>query len=81
MFVLSGRLSAEHIALLQRLLGAELDRHIALDLAQVDGVDDDGIGFLARCEANGVTLANCPAYIHEWIRMERSQSSPEGDER
>jgi hypothetical protein len=34
-------------------------------------VDQDAVTFLRRCEAGGVQLENCPAYIHEWINGER----------
>jgi hypothetical protein len=74
-FMLSGRISAEPIEVLKKLLGAEVDRPVVLDLTQVDGIDDDGVGFLVRCESRGMTLANCPAYIREWIRMEKTRSS------
>jgi hypothetical protein len=77
-FMLSGRISAEPIEVLKKLLGAEVDRPVVLDLTQVDGIDDDGVGFLVRCESRGMTLANCPAYIREWIRMEKTRSSLEG---
>jgi hypothetical protein len=32
------------------------------------------IAFLDRCEANGITLKNCPAYIREWIKGQRGES-------
>jgi hypothetical protein len=28
------------------------------------------LGFLARCEENGIRVENCPAYIREWILRE-----------
>jgi len=34
--------------------------------------DQDGINFLERCEAGGITLKNCPAYIREWIMSQKS---------
>ena len=74
-FTLSGRIKAARLAELHRLLETEADDQIiSLDLSEVKLVDRDVIGFLATCEANGVKLANCPAYIREWIEGEAAQS-------
>ncbi len=37
-------------------------------------VDQSAIRFLARCEADSVTLENCPAYIRDWIAAERRRN-------
>src|SRR5207244_1437634 len=29
------------------------------------------VGFLARCEAEGTPLENCPIYVRQWIVRER----------
>jgi hypothetical protein len=29
------------------------------------------MGFLARCEADGVKLENCAPYIREWLEREK----------
>jgi ABC-type transporter Mla MlaB component len=79
-FALSGRVSADHEAELQNLLDADAGRRIVLDLADVNRVDRDGIAILARCEAAGVTLANCPEYIHEWILTDRGSSGEDSDQ-
>jgi hypothetical protein len=42
-----------------------------LDLKDVSWVDRDVIGFLVRCEADGVKLENCPAYIREWMERDK----------
>ncbi|MGC1456445.1 MAG: hypothetical protein WA946_14775 [Nitrospirota bacterium] len=73
-FTLSGRIKAEDVAELQRLLEVEKQDHrIVLDLKEVKLVDRDTVRFLARCEANGTELENCPAYIREWIGREGSR--------
>jgi hypothetical protein len=36
-------------------------------------VGQDAITFLKRCEADGVTLENCPGYIREWITRQRAE--------
>jgi anti-anti-sigma regulatory factor len=73
-FTLSGRLKATGLAELQRLLECEADGHnLVLDLNEVKLVDRDVVSFLASCEAKGVNIANCPAYIREWIQKEAAQ--------
>ena len=67
-FKLSGRLDNEHIAELEALIGAEpKGRPIVLDLQDMTLTGEDGISFLARCEAANITLANCDPYVREWI--------------
>jgi hypothetical protein len=73
-FTLSGRIEAEDIEELRRLFELEsTGRKIALDLKDVTLVDRDGLKFLSDCEADGVDLENCPAYIREWIVRENKQ--------
>jgi hypothetical protein len=70
-FTLSGRIEAQDIDELHRLLELEgTDSHTALDLKDVTLVGRDAVKFLAACEADSVKLENCPAYIREWIRRE-----------
>ena len=67
-FALSGRIESEHLAELQRLIDEDAQRGtITLDLREVRLVDREAVEFLARSEANGVQLKNCPAYLREWI--------------
>ena len=69
---LSGRMNAENVGELETLVseGAE-GRRIVLDLSDLTLVDQDAVSFLKRCEADNITLKNCPAYIREWITRER----------
>lgn len=69
-FALSGRIRAEHVAELEALFDAE--ECITLDLKEVNLVDREAVRFLMRCEAAGVRIVNCPAYIREWILREQS---------
>jgi hypothetical protein len=65
-FALSGRIKAPALAELQKVLDSEADHHrVVLDLKEVN--------FLADCEAKCIKLANCPAYIREWIEKEEAQ--------
>jgi anti-anti-sigma regulatory factor len=74
-FNLIGRLDKEHVSEMEALIGAEgKDRQIILDLKDMTLTGQDGIGFLAQCEAAGVALANCDPYIREWITREGTES-------
>ena len=72
MFTLSGRIEKQAIAELRRLFELRTDyRDIVLDLKDVSLVDRDVMGFLARCEADGMKLENCAPYIREWMEREK----------
>jgi anti-anti-sigma regulatory factor len=74
-FALSGRMDQEDVAELETLIRSEADgRHIVLDLKDLTLAGRDGIGFLERCEANGITLNNCAGYVREWITRQRRGS-------
>ena len=73
MFALSGRIEAQHVPELQALFEAE-DQGVMLDLKEVNLVDREAVRFLARCEARGVKIDNCPAYIREWILREKNSA-------
>ena len=74
-FSLGGRIEAEDLADLQRLLSLEATgQGICLDLQEITLVDRDVVKFLARCESESIKLENCPAYIRQWIDAERGGS-------
>ena len=71
-FVLSGRIEKQAIAELKRLFGLRANRRaIVIDLKDVSVVDRDALHFFAACEADGVKLENCAAYIREWMEREK----------
>jgi len=71
-FTLSGRMEEEDIPDLETLIKSEADgRRIVLDLKDVTLAGRDAISFLARCEADSITLRNCAGYVREWITRER----------
>ena len=73
-FTLSGRIQGEQVAELQRLFALEAAGvSLVLDLHEVELVDREAVRFLARCEAEGIALTHCPAYIREWIEREKVQ--------
>jgi hypothetical protein len=74
-FKLSGRMDRDDIAELETLIRLEGNgRHIILDLKDVTLVGQDAITFLDRCEADSITLKNCPGYVREWITRLRGES-------
>lgn len=68
-FSLSGRIKEEHVAGLKELLGKEKEGcSIAFDLEEVRLVHREVVRFFAACEARGIKLENCPAFVREWIQ-------------
>ena len=73
-FTLSGQMDEEPIAELETLINSEATGlPIVLDLKDLTLVNENAITFLERCEANSITLKNCPAYIREWITRQRRE--------
>jgi len=74
LFKLSGRMEEETVTALKALFQSEAKgRRIALDLIELTLVDQDAMDFLKDCEANGIELRNCPAYVRKWITEMRIQ--------
>ena len=54
----------------------EIDRcesPVVLDLEEVNLIDLEGVRFLNACEATGISVLHCSAYIREWMLQERSR--------
>jgi anti-anti-sigma regulatory factor len=68
----SGRIDAESLGELKMEVQIQ-PSPIALDLGEVTLVDADAVRFLAAAEAAGTKLLNCPLFVREWIRRERSE--------
>ena len=72
-FMVSGQMDSECVAELKRLFSREAEgRRIVLDLSELTLVNEEAVRFLASCETDGIELKNCPAYIREWMRRERT---------
>jgi hypothetical protein len=72
-FKLSGQIETKNIAELKALLSAETSgRRVHLELSDLILVDQDVVSFLRHCEADGIDLKNCPAYVREWMKQEKS---------
>ena len=74
-FAVSGRIGVENINELQTAVDSEAARRKALNLKDLTLVDRHAVGFLARCEAEGTPLENCPIYVRQWIVREGPPSS------
>jgi hypothetical protein len=74
-FTLSGRMNAEEVAELKALFAEDYKgadyKTIVLDLQELRLADRDAVKFLRDCEADGLKLENCPAYVPEWIEREK----------
>ena len=71
-FPLIGRMKAERVAELKALLKSETGtQQIVLDLKDLTLVDRDSVRFLESCEADGIKIKNCPAYVREWMEREK----------
>jgi len=72
-FVISGRITGEHIDILRGVLEQE-SGSFAIDLKSVLLVDRETVQLLALSEANGTELRNCPPYIREWVTREKAET-------
>src|SRR5262245_9018448 len=68
--IVSGRIAAEELPQLRDLVRAEHASDLVLDLSEVSLVDVEAVRFLVWCEAQGIRLEECPAYIREWMTRE-----------
>jgi predicted metal-binding protein len=69
-FTLIGRMEGDHVAELIELFDRDYQT-IILDLGEVRLADRGAVRFLQACEAYGMQLENCPAYVREWIDKEQ----------
>jgi hypothetical protein len=63
-------MEAAHIPELKELFDRDC-RDIILDLRDLRLADRDAVRFLRCCEADCMTLENCPAYVREWMDREK----------
>jgi predicted metal-binding protein len=69
-FTLSGRMEAEQVAELKEFFDGDY-QSIILDLRDLRLADRNAVRFLRGCEADGMKLENCPAYVREWMDKEQ----------
>ncbi len=71
-FTLSGRMQTEDIERFLQLLDVEAPgQRLMLNLSDLMLVNQDAVTFLARYEANGIKLENCPLHIRNWIDQKK----------
>jgi hypothetical protein len=63
-------MEAEQVAELKELFDRDY-QDIILDLRDVRLADRDAVTFLRSCEADGMKLEDCPAYVREWMDREK----------
>jgi hypothetical protein len=57
----------------KELLASKDDaENVVFDLEETKLVDREAVTFLTTCQAQGVKLRNCAAYIEEWIAREKA---------
>jgi hypothetical protein len=66
LFRISGYLREKHLNLIEEMMAKEADP-VAFDLTEVTLVDSEAVKFLAACDAKGIEIRNCPAFIREWM--------------
>jgi predicted metal-binding protein len=63
-------MEAEQVKELRELFDSDYG-NIILDLRDLRLADREAVKFLRRCEADGMKLDNCPAYVREWMDREK----------
>jgi predicted metal-binding protein len=63
-------MEAEQVEELKKLFDSDC-RNIILDLRELRLADRDAVRFLRGCEADGMKLENCPAYVRDWMDREK----------
>jgi len=66
----SGRIGAAQLSELRRCIEEGRGGDVVLDLVEVGLVDVEAVRFLVECEAQGVRLSRCPAYVRAWMARE-----------
>lgn len=74
MFAVSGRLDAENVGELCKLIDAEpASAVVVLDLTDLVLADRDVVRYIRDYEtADRIVLLNCPAYIRAWMAAEEN---------
>ena len=77
-FFLSGRISADHVPELNRLIrdARNAGQSVVLDLEGVGLVDRKAVEFFTKGEGAKSKLLHCPVYVREWLRCEGRKVAP-----
>jgi anti-anti-sigma regulatory factor len=70
---LSGDVHAGDVAQLQHLVrsAGETSSEVQIDCREIRLLDREVVRFLATCRLGRVRLTHAPAYVREWLRLER----------
>ena len=77
---LVGRINADHLDELSKLIADAELRVVKLDLSELTLVDVDVVRFLSACQRRGVDVCKCPRYVREWIQREETANSAQRKE-
>jgi anti-anti-sigma regulatory factor len=67
-FTVSGRLDAENVCELCRLIDAEPAGAVVVDLTDLVLADRDAVRLLRNCDTvKRIVLRNCPTYVRAWM--------------
>jgi len=69
--IVSGRIDAEQLPELRRSVETQQASDVVIDLNEVSLVNVEVVRFLVHCERQGIRLADCPAYVREWMTREQ----------
>jgi len=77
-FFLSGRISDDQVAELERIVreSRQEGREVVLDLEGVGIVDRRAVRFFLEGEGARAKLLHTPVYVAEWLRTEGRRSAP-----
>ena len=67
---LAGELRCSHLVDVRAEI-EQVGQPATLDLDEIYVVDLDGVRLLNECQARGIQLVNCSAYIREWMIREK----------
>ena len=67
----SGRIGSAQLPELRQCVEEQRGRDLVLDLVEVGLVDMKAVRFFVQCEAQGVRISRCPAYVRAWMAREQ----------
>ena len=78
---ISGRIDSADVEILRDLIEEEekAKNILAIDLTEVTVIGRDGIRLLSNLETKGTELRNCPAYIRNWVSLDKRSRATETD--
>lgn len=75
-----GRINAEHLDDLSKLIADADPGMVKLDLSEVTLVDVDVVRFLGDQERSGLHISKCSRFVREWIQREQTANSTQRED-